>query len=321
MVTLDVLKQSLAEIELAKDDISPQDFDQIASCVEKEEMETAVELIQSLFEVGNFDIRLISYYLYAHFLKKGVRSFIETLPIFQTLIGTEWKNLKPIQRKEKQVESSFNWFFTHVINKLKYNERLFKEKKPLLWSLSTLRFSEKEFAELQETLKSFNHFFQERWAQSPVKERVPHLIKKVTDLKPLILEVPKEEMVLPPIPEKIEKSLEIPEVKQQPPPPLSENTALFETPEMMSLMKKLAIFEALIEKKNLLKAALVSADINQAIAHFDPSVYFPKLFASYFSLLARHSSSIADQSESLESLQWKSLEKLYKADLDQFIEW
>ena len=99
-----------------------------------------------------------------------------------------------------------------------------------------------------------------------------------------------------------------------------DNT-IFETPEMVNLIKKLKTFETLAEKGKFLKAALVSTDISQAISNFDPCFYFPKLFSTYFNLLARHSALIAEQSESQESLEWKALERLYKTDLDQFTQW
>jgi hypothetical protein len=315
MIEIDILKQ-LQESKLATDDLSPQSFDKIADFIENEEMESALALIHEAFSVGNFDMRLVSYYLYGDFLKSGVKSFKETLPLFIRLVKDHWEALRPFHRKEKQIESSFNWFFTQVINKLKYNERLCRDSKTSLWPPEILSMTEQEFGHLKKTLEDFNGFFHEKWAQSPVKERVGHLLKKILDLKPMLVEEPEviEELL-------VEEVVRPQEIVEEAAPARSFDNAIFETPEMVNLIKKLKTFETLAEKGKFLKAALVSADISHAISNFDPCFYFPKLFSTYFNLLARHSALIAEQSENQESLEWKALERLYKTDLDQFTKW
>jgi hypothetical protein len=314
MIEIDILRQ-LQESKLATDDISPQIFDKIAEHVEKEEMDSGVALIQEAFGEGNFDMRLVSYYLYDDFVKSGVKSFNETLPIFMSLVKDHWEALRPFQRKDKQIESSFNWFFTQVVNKLKYNERLCKENKTPLWSFDILRMSEEEFGQLQATVKSFYDFFHEKWEKSSAKERIGHLLKRVADLKPMLVEKIEE------IQEVVEEAAPSEEPVVEAPLERSFDASAFETQEMMSLIKKLKTFETLTEKGKFRKAALVSVDISQAISNFDPCFYFPKMFSTYFNLLARYSSSIAEESENQESLEWKALERLYRTDLDQFTKW
>ena len=53
---------------------------------------------------------------------------------------------------------------------------------------------------------------------------------------------------------------------------------------MRLLVNKMKAFERLIEKEQFPKAAVVADDINAIIAHFDPRIYFPRMF-SKFSLL------------------------------------
>jgi hypothetical protein len=321
---MELFQKPLQDVKLATSDISQQTFDKIASHIEKEQMDSAIEMIQEALEEGNFDIRLISYYFYADFLRSGVKSFKETFPIFMRLVKDHWEILRPFHRKEKQLESSFNWFFTQVNSKLKYNERLCKENKEPIWPLHVLQLSPQEHDELQETMASFSRFFYERWARSSGKDRVTNLVKKIADLKPLMDEPAfVEDQEEPDVEEAAEMRSESLEVKleEKTQPTSSCDPSPFETAEMLGLLNKLKIFEALAEKRKFLKAAVVSTDILKEIASFDPCSYFPKLFSAHFNLLARHSSSIAEQSESQESLEWKSLERLYKTDLDQFIEW
>lgn len=304
MVDLSLFEGSL---QLAAEDVSQQQFDKIANLVEREDLEAAAEMIHPILAGGNFDIRLIVYYLYAHFLEEGVKSFPVTLPLLSSLLEKEWKVLKPTHRKERQVENSLNWLFTHLLAKLKYGEKVAKEgREHPLWQKS-ISLSEKEFTEVLKSAQGFHQFFYEKWEASPTKERVTHLVKKIEDLHPFIAIVKEEEPVVEPEPVKLEE-----------PAPLPEKS---ETDPMQVLLLKLKLFEALIEKKDYLKAAMVSQDITHEIEHFDPCHYFPKLFTEYFALLARHIPTLAEEWQNRESLQWKSLEKLYKNDLTRFSQW
>ncbi|MBA2368460.1 MAG: hypothetical protein H0V82_05485 [Candidatus Protochlamydia sp.] len=87
------------------------------------------------------------------------------------------------------------------------------------------------------------------------------------------------------------------------------------------LSRKLKIFEALIEKNDYLKAAVVANDIDHLIENFDPLSYFPKLFAKYFSIFAKHVTALTEQYEKKDSLQVKALVRLYRTDLKMFLDW
>ena len=109
---------------------------------------------------------------------------------------------------------------------------------------------------------------------------------------------------------------------EQPDTSLTEQEKiLISSEEMKILFKKLQVFETLMEKKEYQKAALVADSISIAIENFDPTIYFPKLFSSFFSILAKNTNSISIHWEERESLEWKFLEKLYKTDIEEFISW
>jgi hypothetical protein len=309
MTQLDLLRQRPERF--AKEDISSQQFDQIANCAEKEQLEELEEQALKVLGDGNFDIRVIAYYFYAHFLKFGLKSLTETLPLFTELVEDQFEILRPLHRKEKQIENSFNWFFVHVLDKLKYHERLLKEKK----SSSFMELSGEEFTALLQTAGSFFDYFDKKWVQSATKERIAHVIKQIEDLKPIVLlqeSVSEEEVAViePPT---------LPEISLPPEP--SPSSEVFDSIPMKGLMEKLKAFEALTQQGDFLKAALVSSDMAEMIAHFDPCLYFPKLFATYFKLLAEHADSIAAATESRDTLKWKALERLYKIDIEQFNHW
>ncbi|MBS0615330.1 MAG: type VI secretion system ImpA family N-terminal domain-containing protein [Verrucomicrobia bacterium] len=317
MVDLSLLQQTMQKGQPSQKDISQQHFDKIAELVEKEEMDGAAELIQPLLVEGSFDIRLIVYYLYTHFLEEGVKSFSTTLPILSSLLEKHWDHLQPAVRKDRQVENSLSWFFAHILDKLKYAEKQAKEGKEFpLWEQS-IALSEKEFGHLLETSRGFQDFFYEKWSRSPTKERVTHLVKRIEDLHPFIFP---EKPDTPPTSENIAEATSVPEEKAQE-PVAAATPSPWESQAMQDLLLKLKIFEQLVEKKQFFKAAMVAQDISHQIEHFDPCHYFPQIFTGFLALLAKHIGALSDEWQNQESLQWKSLGKLYKTDIDQFVEW
>jgi hypothetical protein len=324
MVQLDILQNAIKNFKPSLEDLPQQNFDQIVDLVEKEDLNKAAEIIQKIFNQGNFDVRLIAYYLYAHLLNHGVRSLNEILPLFTLLMKDYWEILRPFHKKEKQIENSLNWFFTSTLDQIKYGERLAKEGKAHpFWEKSIAQLTDTELLEILQTSSQFKDFFYAQWPQSSIQERVAHLIKKIEDLRPFI-----------PLDKELKNasndllSNEPLECSQTASSSVSDKhekaqesvSDLFQSVEMLNLIKKLKTFELLIKKKEFLKASLLSKNIAQNLEHFDPCIYFPKLFSSYFALLARYTSVLAEPTEQ-ELLQWKYLEKLCRTDLDQFLDW
>lgn len=317
MIELDFFHHSTSEEKLIPEHILLQQVDQISGYVENEEIEAAVEAIQPVLKQGNWDIRLIVYYFYLHFLGEGVKSFSQTLPILHSLLDQRWENLKPTQRKERHVENSLNWFFSHILDKLKYMEKQAKERKGcVLWEIS-LNLSEEDFERVFETVQNFQNFFYDKWGQSSSKEQVTHLMKKVSDLRALAEGEKEEERQ-----NQGEAQLKsISEQKVEDTPCESRQENVLHSEAIQRLMLKLKTFEKLLKKKEHLKAAMVAQDVSKLIENFDPCLYFPKLFTEYFALLAKHASILSEEWQNQGSLEWKYLEKLYQTDIERFVQW
>lgn len=361
MITLDRLRNTIKDFKPAGEDISQLHFDKIATCFEQEKIGEARDMIEKTFTQGNLDIQLIIYYLYAHFLENGVKSFKDSFPTIASLVNDHWEILRPLNRKEKQVQSSLNWLISNILTKLKYGEKLYNEgKSSPIWEKSVLKLSDKELHELIKISGDFREFFYDKWPKSTIKEKVMHLVKKIEELKhlvikeeeeekkeetendvlvadevkeehqeitdqPQVIEIPIEEEVIEKIVEinaQEQEEIIVKEEKEQVPiQKTRDEDQLLSFEKMQIFLKKLEVFEILIKKKEFDKAVLVSKDVTYLIEHFDPAEYFPKLFSNYFALLARHIAILSEQAEVQDSLKWKYLDKLYKTDMDKFIQW
>lgn len=89
---------------------------------------------------------------------------------------------------------------------------------------------------------------------------------------------------------------------------------------MQLLVRKLRAFEALIERGDMGKAAVVAIDIKQTIESFDPLLYLPALFSTYFKLLSRSTGELMPHWEELASPAGEALQSFYRVDLDGFLD-
>lgn len=403
MINLSLLDHLIqnANAKPPSEDAVDEYFDHIVNCIEQENIKEAAKCIEKIFAKNVPDIRIIVYYFYAHFNEHGIKSFAKTFPLTKSLVCDHLETLTPKNRIDKHIQSSLNWFFSHILHRFKYYEKLHSSgKEHPVWKKSLSETSLDELKQLIEISREFNRFFVEKWPLSPTNERILHLIKKMEDIQKIVMESQKpsleenieatieenldeipvnsevgEEKPMDPQTEQLE-NVGMSEMKSNEPASVMETSSgeinfsdenvvsqSLQTPEkeiaeemhdqaeiqnqslpsfsisenrdekaigeplhlfiesLDSLSRKLKIFEALIEKNDYLKAAIVANDIDHLVENFDPLNYFPKLFAKYFSMFAKHVTALTEQYENKKSLQIKALERLYRTDLEMFLDW
>ena len=187
MITLDPLQRLLEDCRPIENEITELRFGEIVTCIEQEKISEAMRLVAKILEEGNLDIRVIVYYFYGYFLDHGIKSFKEIFPLVTTLVNDHWERLTPVQKRDKHVENSLNWFFTQFINKMKYYQKLYnKGQTHPVWEKSVLHTTPIELDEQITVSKQFRDFFSRKWPESPNKEKVAHVIKWMQELKPIL---------------------------------------------------------------------------------------------------------------------------------------
>ncbi len=293
------------------DTLDPR-FSVIVSYIEKSEYTEAVQEIEAIFNEGFFDIRLIMYYLYAQFLQEDFTHLQDQIALFTSLFTSHWEKLTPEKKKDKHTVTSVSWYFTRLGKTLQYH----KDKQDDTWSKwlqSTTKTSN------QAVLEEWNNFrlaFQDVLEAPAVLDRLQRITQWFLDFDLLLPDETKEKELIEinetePIIQEISEKKSI-EPCAGPTIPISDTFALF--------LKKLTAFETLIAENDLAKAALVGNDISESIASFDPRVYFPKTFSTYFRLLSQHIDTLSPYWDEKDSLAWQSLEQLYNVDIDTFME-
>ena len=170
--------------------------------------------------------------------------------------------------------------------------------------------------ELLSLSTDLNNLLGEKWDHSPTNEKFLLLKKWIKEVG----EVACKEQEGGSLPATTESSSNHPaeEKKEE-----GEGSSLggLASEAMELFLKKLAAFERLVQRSEYKKASIIADDVARTLESFNPLLYFPKLFISHFSLVAKHIEPIEMERGESESPLNRILEKLYQADLDAFIGW
>lgn len=322
MSNVALLKNSLNQMEPIFGENLDSKFNDIVSLVEREEFQQAVPLIEETFEEGRFDIRLIMYFLYAHFLQAGINSFKEVFTLTHSLLEKNWESLSPVEKKEQQVQNSLNWFFSHAIKRLEYIVKLYRKGESDLWQKYTENMSLEELDEMIVVADQLSQTLTLKWQTSHIHEKHMRLVKGIKEVV-FMANQEKDNKQEEPIPIEQTKPVNTKKEKlKQEYASINEiSDEILSSEAMKRLLKKLKAFEVLIERGEYIKASVIVDDMAQCLTDFNPLVYLPKLFVNYFSLLAENVSILQRELEDSETIFRNTLEKLYQADLETFIQW
>lgn len=300
-------------------------FNSVGSLMEKGELSEAMSQIKTTFQDKVLDIRLITYFFYGCVSREGLKSLSWITPLLNKLIGKQWEKVSPLKKREKHTEKSLIWFFGRHIKSFEGVNRAYLQNnfEPLKKVMEGI--SQDQIFEIESAMTDLHETLSEKWGKSQACNQLMHLKKSLRELGQLALKLEAEELeeASPPlgIPKTAhKKEVETSSSREEAPRASSSipQSALQPSRAMEEFYKKMIAFKKLVEEREYEKAAVIAADIEQRLENFNPVAYFPKLFLDYYSLYAKHASSIDDNRDTQAS---RLLQKLYDADLDTFIDW
>ncbi len=292
-------------------------FDEIATLVQAGNIAEAASLSEAILAEGIYDVRLICYFLYGHWLEQGLASLVDVIDCLNNAIMENWEAIGPVTRRVKNLEKSLDWLFRQILKKIQYEEH---KNSPLWkqWQADTLTDEVNKILESGEAFRlSINHQFEdkachiidlwskiEQWLRVFQQLECPPLEPLQPELEELTDDVSEVVVVDVPLPVTVFKS-SVPELES--------------SYHMDLLLKKLAAFERLVQEEKFPRAALVADDINQTLSTFDPMLYFPKMLGAFVRLQALNFDELSSYADHRESQQWQAMQDWLKIDVDSFI--
>ncbi len=293
-------------------------FEEVVSLVDQEQLDEASTLIHTILKEGKVDLRLVMYLFYAQFINQGIRSLSEIFPAMQTVLTDHWAKISPVNMRDKYLQSSLAWFLSSIGKKIKRSEKLYKSKKTDdFWNKSISGLTPQIIEALIACTRDFTAFLPSKVDDPSIHQYILFISKWLENLRGLAEEDTIEPAAEAPVP----VTSQAQPVNALPSPKLPLHEVLASSELMLRLYRKIEAFEALIEKQDFEKAALIADDIDQTIKTFDPSTFFPKLFSNYFALSASHIDTLSQEWANKTSLKWEALHRLYQTDIEEFIQW
>ena len=299
-------------------------LDAINDAAFKSNYAEAAALAQDLWIEGIRDVRLVGYLLYGYYLARDALALPFIFEQLTLTLTTRWDQIGPA-KKDKPADGALHWLFSSLIRQLNGHEKARDERyEGWLTPDGTAAFAAAELAiaalvtEAEKRFATGKCFDKLRNLDGCIRDISSSLRAAADDSKRAAAEndTAENKPVAPAAgPDKAaDQAAAAPAVDKR-----SGVVAIEGGAALGLLLRKLRLFEQLVEKNQTLKAAVIASDLEQLLSAFDPIVFFPKLFVPYFRAMTRHADNLGPVMADLMPSH-KSLVQLYHADLDAFAE-
>ncbi|MGD8435765.1 MAG: type VI secretion system protein IglI family protein [Syntrophobacterales bacterium] len=312
-MNVDILNTTLEVSENPGLDMIDPRFMDITTLVENGDYEEAATQAEQILAEGAYDIRITGYFLYGVFLEQGLGGLTAILQCLTKLFTENWDAVGPVKNREKHAQTSLNWFLRQLVKKLQYEEG----KDSDVYQQWVAEISSDEVQEALDASEELQGAFGTALEDQaePLLDGLSKVNEWLSTFQRLVYREPEPEL------EEQVESAEVEPAEMVAPvgAPIADVAVSAEgSYHLQLLLKKMEVFSRLIEKEDFPKAAIVADDINQIIADFDPRIYFPKMFSRYSLLRAVNIGELNASEEHKGTLEWQTMQDLYKVDLDSF---
>ncbi|HEX8821095.1 MAG TPA: type VI secretion system protein IglI family protein [Archangium sp.] len=293
-------------------------LEKVNALVARSEYVDAARAAESVLRQGLYDVRLVGPYLLGLFIEGG----LEAMPVvFHSLSKTlllNWPSFGPLERKDVFADGGLRWFLKVLNRHLEHHERL-KDETWKRWSLASNREPLEQALTLSEEIfAAFGRVMPRNGCEAPFRRLCQWMEGHLQTLPtPAPLNEPEPEPEEEP--EEEDSRARSRPVEAPRSAPASAGPSIPVSPALAQLMRKLAAFDTLVERQDFHRASVVAADVLHVVEHFDPRVYLPALFSRFFAGLSTNAEQVESLLQSTETLSFRSLDQLYRVDLDTFL--
>jgi hypothetical protein len=322
-----LLQGSLAVADHPGLDSTDPRFDDIVTLTQAGKHDEAAQQCQAIIAEGVFDVRLICYFLYGHFLEHGLASLQAINLCLCNVIEDNWAAIGPVTNREKNLAKSLDWLLRQVIKKCKYEE----SKSSPDWRNWQATVSEDVVEAIVQSGKQLRGCLLARMDDkaAPVIDqwsKMEQWLRLFLQVLPVQAVVPIEDESVPALEEtednaSLALALPSPAVKQTAKTAKKDTMEIELSHPLQQLIKKLAGFDRMVSEQKFDRAVLLADDINQLCQDFDPKLYFPKLFETFVRQQAIHLEELMAYTDHRGTQEWACMQEWLKVDPDSFIDY
>jgi len=286
----------------------------ITSLVQEGNFADAAKAIDEVFAEDVFDVRLLGYYAYWNFTEGGVAGLGAVFRVLNRCMTENWGALGPIKNKEKHTKTALVFLLKQLLRVVGREE----ENKGEAWQSWTSAVSSEDveamLEDVDELTRATSTMLDDQ--AGPVVENLGKLRKWLVGFQKVVYTAPEPEPE--PEPEEETEGAAAAPAANGAAHPAGETVS--GSVHLALLVRKLDAFQKLVEAEKLAQAAIVADDVFSTLNNFDPTLYFPDLFAPFVKAFAMNVGRLSDYAEQRESAEWKAMSDLFKVDIDSFVE-
>lgn len=317
----------------------------LAALAAEGEYHAAAAAASELLEEGARDIRVLCHALLGVFLERGAPGLPDLFEGVSSWLGAGWAELGPSRRKEAISETALGWLFRTVLEQASFHE----QRRDEAWQAWFQACDAALLGRTQEALAGARAAMSAALGEAACAEPLGRLeawirrslapaaraAAEAAAAKAAMERRAAEEAAAAHEEreegdEELEAEDEEPEDEDEPEPPEpavsrgrpghSAAITIEVSPALAQLLRRIEAFQALVDRDEIARAAVVAHDLQRAIDAFDPRRYLPGILAAYCGLLSARIEDIAPCWEEAGSPAWRALEQLYEVDLEAFVE-
>jgi hypothetical protein len=299
-------------------------LDAVTDAAFKSQYEVAAGLAQEAWSDGVRDIRLIGYLLYGHYLERDVAGLAWTFAQLTDALTTKWDAIGP-PHKLKSGDGALNWLFQTLVRQLTGHEKL-KDAHYQRW---TDEGGTEGFTTAVEAARPLLEAVEARFATGKCLDKLRSLDSWLREQESALRGARERQAYEEAARAAVEaaaaqvaaaSAAEGPAAANEAAPARAPNgTINIEVAGPFGLLiRKLKLFEELVTRGDMLRAAVVARDVDQLVAQFDPIRFIPQVFVPFFRLMSQNMEQLEPAMSQLEAPTFRPLVQLYHADLDAF---
>ncbi|MCK8496528.1 type VI secretion system protein IglI family protein [Myxococcus fulvus] len=282
---------------------------------------------EALLREGQRDTRLVGIYLFGGFQERGLLAMPGMFHSIHHLLTDSLPAFGPEPKRDIFLESGLRWLLRSINKHLAHHEKK-QDATWRRWCEADIRAPLEEALALGDSiLTAIPATLPKNGCEEPFRN-LTHWLRRHMEALPPPAPVA---LVPPPALEPVAVAaqpvaVEPPVAPTQPAPVVAQPVVAPPpapgvpiSPQLALLIRKLEAFTLLLEKGELPKAGVVASDVMATVERFDPRVFLPSLFTSFFAGLSGHAHQLEPFLQEADSLSMRALEQLYRVDLDAFI--
>ncbi|MCP3060890.1 hypothetical protein LXT21_19065 [Myxococcus sp. K38C18041901] len=281
---------------------------------------------ETLLREGQRDTRLVGVYLFGGFQERGLLAMPGMFRSIHHLLTDSLPAFGPEAKRDIFLESGLRWLLRSINKHLAHHEKK-QDATWRRWCEADIRAPLEEALSLGEPiLAAIPVTLPKNGCEEPFRN-LTHWLRRHLEALPQPAPVA---LVPPPAPEPVAAAAQPaptptpvaaaqPVVSPPPAPAPPPAPGVPISPQLALLIRKLEAFTLLLDKGELPKAGVVASDVMATVERFDPRVFLPSLFTSFFAGLSSHAHHLEPFLQEADSLPMRALEQLYRVDLDAFI--